>query len=52
MISTTPARTSSAYNSRNGGVNACATTDTIGSAPTSIPVFATPPRCRPETNSR
>lgn len=52
MISTMPARTSSAYNSRSGGVNARATIDTIGSPATSTTDFATPPSCALQSNPR
>ncbi|CAG7634242.1 hypothetical protein E143388_07583 [Rhodococcus opacus] len=52
MISTTPARTSTAYSSRNGGVNIRATKETTGSVPTSTTGFATRPPCGPETDPR
>lgn len=51
MISTTPTRASSAYSSRNGGVNTRATTDTTGSPPRLTTEFATLPPCGPHTNS-
>ena len=52
MISTTPARTSTAYSSRNGGVNIRATKEATGSVPESTTGFATRPPCGPETDPR
>ncbi len=52
MISTTPIRTSNAYNSCNGGVNTCVIADTTGFPFISATEFATLRSCATETNSR